>query len=464
MKDKPAPVLPLDFIRQMEELLPNEEFPLFIESLKSPSPVSIRINPFKAKTSHFPNSLPIPWARHGYRLSQRPDFTNDPYFHAGAYYVQEASSTFLQWMLEQLSLPKGSICLDLCAAPGGKSTLLSSFLGSDGLLIANEVIKNRTQILKENMIKWGLGNTIVTQNDPAHFSGLEESFDLILADAPCSGEGMFRKDPVAIREWSAEQVKLCGLRQKRILEEAVPLLRPGGYLIYSTCTFNRTENDTIVSSLIQKHGLIGVRVPVNDEWGIEEDVLASNGKIGYAYRFFPHKVTGEGLFISLFQKPGALEHTHMKWSKNFNHPHIKPVSAKQFPAVFSFAKDAGLDLFQVGNSYFAFPENFVSTFEIIADSLNIKYFGTELGELIRESWIPSHPLALSILPKERFERAEIDLETALNYLKKKEITLDQRIRKGWVLLHYDKLALGWCKNLGNRINNYYPKAWRVRKD
>ena len=220
----------------MQALVGPAEYVLFKESLERPTQTSIRLN-WKKPVDILFSKRPIPWVKDGYFLEERPSFTGDPTFHAGAYYVQEASSMFISHILESLKIPKG-VYLDMAAAPGGKSTLLSSYLGEEGLLVANEVIAARTQILKENVIKWGLGNTVVTHNDPEHFSPLDGFFDLVLVDAPCSGEGMFRKDPLARAEWSPENVLLCSARQKRIVDKAGELVKGGGYLLYATCTFN----------------------------------------------------------------------------------------------------------------------------------------------------------------------------------------------------------------------------------
>lgn len=190
MQNKPAKNLPDKFLEQLETVLDAQGIQEFRESLENPTPTSIRFNSHKT-ISKSADLASVPWCPSAYYLSEQPSFTLDPSFHGGAYYVQEASSTFLHHILETIQLPASSQILDLCAAPGGKSTLLSSYLGNSGLLVANEVIKSRAQVLKENIIKWGLGNTVVTQNDPSHFSDLEGFFDLVLVDAPCSGEGMF---------------------------------------------------------------------------------------------------------------------------------------------------------------------------------------------------------------------------------------------------------------------------------
>ena len=239
--------LPAAFESQMISLLGEQAFEKFKLAVNQPAQTSIRLNEAKGYFPTWPKS-PIDWSQQGFRLEERPSFTLDPAFHAGAYYVQEASSMFIDHLLRSIEVPKG-VYLDLAAAPGGKTTLLSSYLGEEGLLLANEVIQARTQVLKENSIKWGLGNIVVTNNGPEHFAPLEGFFDLVLVDAPCSGEGMFRKDPDARDEWSPDHVQLCALRQKRIMDQAGGLVKAGGYLIYSTCTFNEVENEGMIDFL-----------------------------------------------------------------------------------------------------------------------------------------------------------------------------------------------------------------------
>ena len=262
--------------------------------------VSIRINPAKISASPFPESKPIPWSSTGYYLPDRPSFTLDPLLHAGAYYVQEASGMFLEQCLKQtidLSLPLK--VLDLCAAPGGKSTLIQSFLSEESLLVSNEVIKSRASILVENISKWGNENVIVTNNDPRDFSRLPEYFDVIVADAPCSGSGLFRRDVNAIDEWSIGAVESCSLRQQRILSDAYVSLKQNGVLIYSTCSYSPEENEQICDWLIRNYDVTPLKIAVNPNWNIvytESDLRAAG------YRFFPDKIRGEGFFIACFRK------------------------------------------------------------------------------------------------------------------------------------------------------------------
>ncbi|MFD2144939.1 hypothetical protein [Mucilaginibacter antarcticus] len=262
---------------------------------------SIRTNPFK-KTTHKTGEQ-VPWCAEGLYLDTRPSFTFDPLFHAGSYYVQEASSMFIAYILKYIKADEAVKILDLCAAPGGKSTLINSAMTADDLLVANEIIKTRVPVLADNLSRWGTANTIVTNNDPKDFARLHGFFDIILVDAPCSGSGMFRKDPAAMDEWSEANVKLCHQRQERILTDIYPTLAEDGYLIYSTCSYSHQENEDILDWLCDEFELETVRIPIDSDWGIVE--TESPLKKAWGYRFYPDKVKGEGLFASVLRKGKA---------------------------------------------------------------------------------------------------------------------------------------------------------------
>ena len=452
--------LPEAFEFQMLALLGPEEFALFKEGLALPSQTSLRLNQRKFVELPYPMRA-ITWAKNGYFLEERPSFTMDPTFHAGAYYVQEASSMFISHILESQKIQKG-LYLDLAAAPGGKSTLLSSYLGEEGLLVANEVIASRAQILKENVIKWGLGNTVVTHNDPEHFSPLEGFFNLVLVDAPCSGEGMFRKDPMARSEWSADHVSLCSARQKRIVDKAGELVKGGGYLLYSTCTFNEKENEDILRFLTEEFAFEPVRIALDPRWGIVETQVNSGEETFFGYRFFPHKVAGEGFFITVLRRPEEAYAQEAPATKEFRHHSLKRVGEKEAAML---EKEVGGDgtgkFYLLQNAYFRMNGGYFQELEKLSHVLSIRYFGVELGKKQGKEWIPSHEWALSTLPKNGFAQHELNLEEALDFLRKKEQSFTG-LPLGWVLLSYQKLPLGWIKNLGKRVNNYYPKEWRIR--
>jgi 16S rRNA C967 or C1407 C5-methylase (RsmB/RsmF family)/NOL1/NOP2/fmu family ribosome biogenesis protein len=452
--------LPEAFESQMQALLGPVEFALFKEGLERPTQTSIRVNRMKPADISF-SKRPIPWAQDGYFLEERPSFTGDPSFHAGAYYVQEASSMFISHILESQQIPKG-VYLDLAAAPGGKSTLLSSYLGEEGLLVANEVIAARTQILKENVIKWGLGNTVVTNNDPEHFGPLEGFFDLVLVDAPCSGEGMFRKDPQARAEWSPDHVNLCSARQKRIVDKAGELVKGGGYLLYSTCTFNEKENEEILRFLTEEFAFEPIRIPLDPSWGIVETELSTEEGPFFGYRFFPHKVAGEGFFITVLRRPEGAYAQEAPATKEFKHHSLKRLGEKESAVLEQeVGGDGSGKFYLLQEAYFRINGSYARAVEKLAQVLSVRYFGVELGKKQGKEWIPSHEWALSTLPKNGFPQQELTMEEALDFLRKKEQSFAE-LPLGWVLLTYQKLPLGWIKNLGKRVNNYYPKEWRIR--
>jgi 16S rRNA C967 or C1407 C5-methylase (RsmB/RsmF family)/NOL1/NOP2/fmu family ribosome biogenesis protein len=453
--------IPQEFLNSMESRLGKNEFPAFLEALEKEPNTSIRINPFKPIEISFQMEK-IPWSSQGYYLKERPSFTMDPLFHAGTYYVQESSSMFVEHILNAIDAPREGVFLDLAAAPGGKSTILSSYLGESGFLVANEVLKPRANILKENIIKWGLGNTLVTQNDPEHFRDLQGFFDLVLVDAPCSGEGMFRRDHHSRSEWSMDNVNLCAARQERILDIAGSLVKPDGYLIYSTCTFNEKENEEMIRFLVEEFAYSPVRIPLISDWNIVESKTETEEGIFYGYQFLPHLVQGEGFFVSVLKRKGEAVSTIPKKSKDFKHPFLNSINKTETERI---KQDLSLPenshLYQLQDSYFWINKKFQIHFEYLTHRLSIKYFGVELGKYNKDKFIPNHEWALSTLPKNVFPSVELSLEQALAYLRKDDLdNID--LPEGWILITFRKHPLGWIKNLGNRINNYYPKEWRVR--
>jgi 16S rRNA C967 or C1407 C5-methylase (RsmB/RsmF family)/NOL1/NOP2/fmu family ribosome biogenesis protein len=418
--------------------------------------VSIRLNPCKPIIS--PSLLfdgTVPWCEHGFYLKERPFFTFDPLLHAGAYYVQEASSMFVWQALQQLMPAQaGKKVLDLCAAPGGKSTLLASHF-KDGLVVSNEVIKNRAAILVENMSKWGTAAAVVTNNDPSHFQSLPAYFDLILADAPCSGSGLFRKDPDAIDHWSEDNVQLCSQRQQRILADILPALKEDGILLYSTCSYSELENEQIADWLVNDMGMKSRSLELNQEWGIVETSAKISAATGY--RFYPNRLKGEGFFLAAFQKQKS------EGFKKQKPQQINVLSKKelqQLAATISLKE--GLSYFLQSGAIRAIPEQWMAEIGLLASQLYIKKAGVEIGSLKGKDLVPAHELALSGLIRSHFPALEIDLEQALLYLKRKELVI--KGQNGWNLLQYCGLSLGWVKVLPNRINNYYPAEWRILKD
>ena len=399
----------------------------------------------------------VQWSSNGFYLKERPSFTSDPLFHAGAYYVQEASSMFLEEALKQtVDLSQPIKILDLCAAPGGKSTLIQSVINNESLLVSNEVIKTRVNVLSENITKWGAANIIVTNNDAKDFQRLQNYFDVIVVDAPCSGSGLFRKDPDAVSEWSDNNVQLCSQRQQRILADVLPALKDDGVLIYSTCSYSEEEDEQIADWLVDEFKVESLMFKVDDSWGIIETQSEKNN--AYGYRFYPDKVKGEGFFIAAFKKT-AVESSEWREGKKRNKN--EKLNAKEIEIIKPYLKNAA-DFFFIKQKeeVLALPKVFEEDLLVVQNTLYIKKAGVKMGTIIRDELIPDHELALSNIINPNCNAVEVDEATALQYLRKKDIAVDTN-HKGWALIKYQQLPLGWIKILPNRINNYYPKEWRI---
>lgn len=440
-------LLPKAFLEQMQALL-GAEFEAFLQALDAPAPTSIRWHLKKNKSKE--NFDKVKWYSDGIYLTERPIFTLDPTFHAGSYYVQEAASMLVAAAVRQLIDPQEPLAvLDLCAAPGGKSTLLATILSETSFILCNEVIKSRYPILRENLIKWGYQNVHSLSQDSQDFAGLEGFFDLVLVDAPCSGEGLFRKDKKAIAEWSPDSVQRCAARQKRILADAVKTVKPGGNLLYCTCTYNDLENEENAAWLLQTLGLERVPLSIPTDWGIQ----AKN--IGY--QCYPHKVRGEGFYIACFKKTSG---TSFKAPKNLAFQKWKPLQATPMlqkwlktPADFYFFQDEK-------GAAFAVLKSHLEHCQLIAQQFRHWNLGLEIGTIKGKDFIPSHALALSTAIAPDLPAVALDKERALRFLKKENIPLDF-IPESWALVTFEQQTLGWIKGIGNRVNNYFPKDWRI---
>ena len=451
--------LPSAFLEQRQTDL-DTEITAFMAALQEKPPVSIRFNPYKnfSSAENLENSRKkVPYTEGGYFLTERPIFTLDPAFHAGAYYVQEASSMFLAEALSQvLDLQQDITLLDLCAAPGGKTTLLASVLSENSFILANEVIKSRVEILKENVVKWGLSNIYVSNHDSEDFTGLNGFFDVVLIDAPCSGEGLFRKDERAIAEWSPENVLTCAARQKRILANAVKLLKPHGILLYSTCTYNDFENSDNVEWLLQNFDYQEIKLKLKPEWGITEKK--------HGYQFYPHKTVGEGFYGCVLKRTGET------LFNNETPISVKPFGAiklpkKQIDLVSHWLKQPDKFAFFIkpNGQIFIVLKKHMEAISWMDSVLKRKSTGLEIGEFKGQDFIPSHNLALSVEISPNTEGVSLSKNEALHYLKKENIELEN-VPQGWVLAQYEGLNLGWMKVMKNRINNYLPKDFRIRMD
>ncbi len=445
--------LPLALIHTLEPV-PGFEKEAFLKAHHEAPAVSVRIHTEKS-TQLLAGAGTVPWCDRGRYLYERPVFTLDPLFHAGAYYVQEASSMFLDHVIRTL-LPQrtGLRVLDLCAAPGGKSTLIASLLDKSSLLISNEVIRTRASILEENMVRWGYSNNWVTSNDPKEFEQLGGYFDLIVVDAPCSGSGLFRKDEKALDEWSEANVQLCSQRQRRILADIWKALKEDGFLVYATCSYSPQENEEVLDWLSENFPVSSADITVPEEWGIVR-TISEKGLTGY--RFFPDKVRGEGFFIAAVQKKET--------AKPFSYPRGKSQHDKKAAGQSSFLLNNSDDFVTLSTR-----ENFAAVFrdhepdfQLLNKTLFFRKTGVALGSPAHKEWLPAHDVALSLDRSVHLPFAEVDREQALKFLKKEEMNLSLQ-EKGWILITYQGMGLGWIKSLGSRSNNYLPKHWRIRME
>lgn len=414
------------------------------------APVSIRLNPRKRR--ELTERTPVPWASLGRYLSERPSFTYDPAFHGGAYYVQEASSMFLEQAFLQIGGgAEGLTILDLCAAPGGKSTHLLSLMSDTSLLVTNEVIRSRASILSENIQKWGYHNTLVTSSDPEHFTALESLFDIALVDAPCSGEGMFRKDPDALRSWSTDNVALCARRQQRILDNIWPAIKNGGYLIYATCTYNEQENEEQLLRLIAEHGAESVPLRVN-----YPEITKVSERGLYAYRFYPHLTTGEGLFMAVVRKNTGPLSTHIKA------PADLPRVAKAVEDIIKNWVRPPVQFFMFKDDIRMLPPGSGRLLNLLSRQLYLVNAGTLIGTSKHNKVVPAHAAALSVhLNQSHWPSQDVELDTAIRYLRKEAIE-PAELPRGFALVKFEGLPLGWINVLDTRANNLYPAEWRIR--
>lgn len=446
-------LFPPDFIGSLQSE-PGFDEQSFVEAHQNEAPVSIRLNPFKQ--SNIKKGTQVAWCAEGFYLEKRPSFTFDPLFHAGAYYVQEASSMFIGHVFNYIK-PDGEPVkvLDLCAAPGGKSTLLNSLLNNTDLLVANEIIKTRVPILADNLTRWGTANSIVTNNDPRDFTRLKGFFDIILVDAPCSGSGMFRKDAAAMDEWSQANVALCHQRQQRILADIYPALKEDGYLIYSTCSYSHQENEDVLDWLCTEFEMESIDIPVQPDWNIT--VSRSKDKGAYGYRFYPGKILGEGLFAACLKK--TKDSGELSAHKNSGQ---QKLPAKEIELVKAYVNDADNYYYlKVADDWLAIDKHHHESLNILHKHLYIKKSGVRIGKIAGRDLVPDHELALStIINKDAVLQTPLNYDKAIAYLRKDNLVLNTT-EKGWSLMTYEGLALGWAKLLPNRVNNYYPKELRI---
>ncbi len=452
-------VLPQPFVERVNEDLGSAQAQALVEALACERSTSIRLNPFKVKAPI--DERPVGWSRYGFYLSERPSFTLDSDFHAGAYYVQEASSQFVGHILSQRNI-EGLRVLDMCAAPGGKSTLYSTLVGLEGLVVANEINRSRASILADNVRKWGLGNVVVCNNRAEHLAQFESWFDVVAIDAPCSGEGMFRKIEGAVEEWSVANVAMCAERQKDILESAWCSLKPNGVLIYSTCTFNRSENEGVLESFLEgREDEVAPfeSVECDESWGVV------CGEVGpfQTFRFYPHKVDGEGLFVAVATKSydagGKLRQakSRKKIFSTVDRASLKELSGwVEQPELMTFLNVAD-------SAIYGYYSAQVDAIKSLAEALTTIYSGVAMGQIFKGKLKPDAALALfQGVNRDHVNSVELDNSNILLYLRKQELAAEL-FEEGINLVTARGYAIGFVKRIGGRVNNLYPNSLRILK-
>ena len=441
-----------EFIKQIKRIFADEsEQMLSAIADKSPE-VSIRINPAKVTAARLGELPRVPWCPSGAYLTERPQFTFDVDFQAGNYYVQDASSMFIAQVLTQL-VKTPVRYLDLCAAPGGKTTAAIAALPKGSLVVANEIVPARAKVLAQNVEKWGVGNCIVSSSAPANFVALTHYFDVVAADVPCSGEGMFRKDDEAVAQWTPQLVDECAARQRTIVCDAWKALKPGGLFVYSTCTYNTAENEDMVAYMAETLGAEPLAIDVDNRWGIHGAVKGSYP----CYRFLPHLVRGEGLFMCVMRKPDdePVKNIMRQKKKLGNRPKgvAAPGEVKAWlTGEYSFAT--------FDDHVVAFPCEFADDLPALAKSLRLLHDGTLVGVRKGRNIVPAQQLAWSVdYAKQAFATCEVDYATAINFLQRQTLAVDAP--RGYVLLMHRGVPLGFINNLGTRANNLYPKEYRI---
>ena len=448
---------PIAFTEQMRKQLGAEEAESLFAALDSVSPVAVRLNPAKCGDEGvWSDGEAISWSKNGRKLKERPSFTLDTAFHAGAYYVQEAASQFIDYVIAGEEL-EGKRVLDMCSAPGGKTTIYSTAVGLDGLVVANEYVRSRANVLADNVRKWGMGNVLVTNNAPEHIAQFEGWFDLVAVDAPCSGEGMFRKEEVAREDWSEDAVKMCAARQLSIVREAWQSLKEGGLFIYSTCTFNEAEDEGVLRAFIEEIGDVfepSQSVEIDDAWGIVK------GEVGafQTFRFFPHKTDSEGLFVAVARKCEVATQRTPKARKKVMQE-VDKVSRKELsrwlenPDQYTFA--------MVADTIYAYRTEQFKAVQALSEGLTAIYSGVAMGQIFKGKLKPDWALSQYVgMNRGAVSVEELDEQRALDYLRKKDIAVGDMV-EGMNLVTHNGRALGFAKKVGARCNNLYPNSLKI---
>ncbi len=446
--------LPEEFENRMKEMLGNE-YEAFRASYDEKKKTGIRVNTLKISVEdfkkRFPYELtPVAWCDTGFEAASDEKYGRSAFHDAGAFYMQEPSAMAVAASIAGLCDLKGKKVLDLCAAPGGKSTQLASYMGGEGILVSNEINRERANILSSNIERCGVRNAVVLNETPEKIADtFEEYFDVVVVDAPCSGEGMFRKDETAIKEWSTENVKMCAERQKDILDEAVKTVAPGGYLVYSTCTFAPVEDEEQIKNFLGNYPEFEPAEVPNFKYFD----CTLNGA-----RLWPHKINGEGHFISILKKEGESKDSESGKKKKREDRADKRTSMlieefiKENLKGFKFDKDNTVCF---KDAVYLLPEGFDKNLK----GLKVVRPGIHLGDIKKDRFEPSHSLAMVLSPEECVRAAELDEDEALKFRHGEEIRKD--LENGWTLVSFMSVSLGWGKAVNGSLKNHYPKGLRI---
>ncbi len=452
--------LPDGFKALMRAEIGEDKAEILFSALSGEPETSVRLNRHKRISAPlYPDMSPVEWCETGLYLKERPSFTSNPLLHAGAFYVQDASSMIYETIVKSLSIDGPVDACDLCAAPGGKTTAILNALPEGSVMLANEFIASRAGILKENLCKYGYPDVIVTNTDTSRLSELKSRFNLIAVDAPCSGEGMMRKEEAARSQWSEGLIKQCAALQREILENAVEMLAPGGILIYSTCTFNTMEDEDNAAWIADTFDLLPINTGMAGKYGIQGEV---KGDIP-CLRFMPGFTRGEGLFVAVFKKQGELQEgkIHSKSKKKGKKESKEKIDPRQISLVNSWIKE-GYDIISHEGHLLALSPATAKLLEALPKGVRIISAGVEVGEIKGKDIIPAHQLAMSVVMASPFPEVEVTAEDALRYLSKDAIGIPEDAPKGYITVTCQGFPLGFLKNLGNRANNLYPSEYRIR--
>lgn len=453
---------PDGFVDNIVSLLAGDDRDAFWNAMMRPPEIGVRFNCHK-RSSCLPEWVEsaerVRWCPSGLYLDHRPQFVLSPLWHQGCFYVQDPSSMIYESLVAKLvdGSHRPLAFLDLCAAPGGKTTAAMNSLPGESLVVANEYVGRRASILKENLIKYGRGELIVCNSDTSHIADCGLEFDIVVVDAPCSGEGMMRKEEEARNQWTPGLVRQCAALQKEILMDAWKVVRPGGYLIYSTCTFNRTENEENLSWLVENTGAEPVQVDFPEEWGIMRGIDTEIP----CWRFMPHVTRGEGLFVAVVHKnPDAESLSHRSAKKDVK----RQGAMRKIPLPEWVKSPDGWATIEAGTHLSLFPERWKSYLERLQRVANVIYCGVEYAACKGRDLVPVHPVAMSsVINMESMNCVEVYENSAIEYLRRNALPpFATDVPKGYVLIMYGGLPLGLVKNLGGRSNNLYPSEWRIR--